>query len=144
MVPSLDLVCSCKPRIGLGGIGENRMTKNRIRILPDYLAQFHRDVAKEVIEYSLNYLNVSGVSVEVILKRDYKDCWGECWQQPGDSRYGIAVCTTQTLRDFVATITHECVHIRQYETGKWEGDGEREAEDLQYVIADELWKDGVL
>tara|TARA_Y100000004_G_scaffold195108_1_gene261352 strand:- start:857 stop:1225 length:369 start_codon:yes stop_codon:yes gene_type:complete len=119
-------------------------THNQVRVLPDYLQQFHRDVAQETVRYSLDYLGVSGVKVEVILTRKYKDCWGECWQQPGDSRYGISICTSQPLRDMIATITHECVHIRQYETGEWEGDGEREAEDLQYTIADELWKDGVL
>ena len=119
-------------------------THNRVCVSPDYLVQFHDDVAQEVVRYALEYLSVSGVHVEVMLKGDYKDCWGECWQDDGKHRYGISVCTAQTLRDFIATITHECVHIRQYETGEWEGDGEREAEDLQYTIADELWKDGVL
>ena len=41
-------------------------------------------------------------------------------------------------------MVHEVVHIKQWETGKWDGDGEAEANQLQYSVADRMWKEGVL
>ena len=40
----------------------------------------------------------------------------------------------------MATITHELVHVNQWETGEWEGDGEKEAEMFQYILADQIWR----
>jgi len=36
------------------------------------------------------------------------------------------------------------VHVMQWETGKWSGEGEREANKLQYKLTDKLWKEGIL
>jgi hypothetical protein len=48
------------------------------------------------------------------------------------------------LRDFLATLMHELVHVLQWERGEWEDDGEKEAEDKQYELADEFWKEGLI
>ena len=56
----------------------------------------------------------------------------------------LKIANNQSIRDFVATIAHEMVHINQYITGEWEGDGEKEAEDNQYVIADKVWQEGIV
>jgi len=78
------------------------------------------------------------------------DCWGECGEPsepdigtPPIAVYEISVHPKQSLRDFIATIVHEFVHIKQWETGKWDGDGEAEAYHLQYSITDRMWKEGV-
>ena len=65
--------------------------------------------------------------------------WGEA-EQICDGEQRIKVCTNQSLRDFVATVMHELVHVQQWETGVWKGDGEEEAEKRQYKLADEYWK----
>ena len=52
------------------------------------------------------------------------------------------MATDQYLRDFVATLMHELVHVLQWERDEWEDDGEKEAEDKQYELADEFWKEG--
>ena len=67
------------------------------------------------------------------------NCWGES-EQICEGEYRIKVCTNQSLRDFVATVMHELVHVQQWETGVWKGDGEKEAEKRQYKLADEYWK----
>ena len=54
------------------------------------------------------------------------------------------VAFNQDLRDYIATLVHELVHVKQWETNKWTGDGEKEAEKLQYKLTDKLWKNGIL
>jgi hypothetical protein len=39
---------------------------------------------------------------------------------------------------------HEMVHINQYITGDFDGDGEAEAEYWQYKLADKFWQAGAL
>ena len=58
--------------------------------------------------------------------------------------YVIEVALGQTLRDFIATVVHEMVHVKQWVTNRWWGDGEREARRLQYKLADKFWKEGLL
>lgn len=122
-------------------------TTNRILIDPsgNFLTQFYKDVSRTVVEYCVNYFNFDGVTIMVMLDRECKnDEWGSSWTQKGEHHYGVSVCVDQGLRDFVATVVHEMIHINQWETDEWEGDGEAEAENLQFTITDELWKDGVL
>ena len=70
------------------------------------------------------------------------ECWGESYKQDlAKNNYVISVATDQNLRDFVATLMHELVHVHQWERDEWEDDGEKEAEDKQYELADEFWKE---
>ena len=117
--------------------------QNRIVVDLDHLVQFHRDVAKAVVEYCCHRFNLRGITVTVNLNR-IQDCWGESWVMEGDRCYGMRICTEQTLRDYVATIVHEMIHVNQWETDEWEGDGEDEAYANQFVMTDELWADGIL
>ena len=77
--------------------------------------------------------------------RQYKDieCYGQCyeWDQGGVD-YVIDIAVDQSIRDMLATIFHECVHLWQWERGTWKGEGEHEAEQLQYELADEYWRCG--
>ena len=77
--------------------------------------------------------------------RQYKDiqCYGQCyeWDQGGVD-YVIDIAVDQSIRDMLATVFHECVHLWQWERGTWKGEGEHEAEQLQYELADEYWRCG--
>ena len=77
--------------------------------------------------------------------QQYKDieCYGQCyeWDQGGVD-YVIDIAVDQSVRDMLATIFHECVHLWQWERGTWKGEGEREATQLQYELADEYWRCG--
>ena len=75
----------------------------------------------------------------------YKDlkCYGQCYEWDGEKiDYVIDVAIDQSIRDTLATIFHECVHLWQWERGHWKGEGEREACQLQYELADEYWRCG--
>ena len=78
--------------------------------------------------------------------RQYKDieCYGQCyeWEHSDDVDYVIDIAVDQPLRDMLATVFHECVHLWQWERGTWKGEGEREASQLQYELADEYWRCG--
>ena len=87
--------------------------------------------------------DIDPVHIAISIRRKYKDCWGTC-SETSIGKYKIMVVANQSLRDFVATIVHEMVHVKQWETQKWTGDGEREAERLQYKLTDELWQEDVL
>ena len=76
---------------------------------------------------------------------DYKHlkCYGRCYEWDGEEiDYVIDIAIDQSIRDTLATIFHECVHLWQWERGDWKGEGEREAASLQYELADEYWKSG--
>ena len=82
------------------------------------------------------------INMEICKYKTYK-CWGTC--EEGDDSFNITIANDQeSVRDFVATITHEMVHVKQYVTGKWKGTGEREASNLQYKLTDKLWKENIL
>ena len=77
----------------------------------------------------------------------YKDlkCYGQCYEwdvEGSDIDYVIDIAIDQSIRDMLATIFHECVHLWQWERGHWKGEGEHEAEQLQYELADEYWRCG--
>ena len=81
--------------------------------------------------------------------RQYKDmkCYGQCYEKNSvdpnsDIDYVIDIAIDQSIRDLLATVFHECVHLWQWERGHWKGEGEREANELQYELADEYWKCG--
>ena len=83
------------------------------------------------------------IVVNIHRYRDIK-CHGqiqECNQDKTD--YIIDLNHEQELREFVATLMHEFVHLQQYETGEWVDDGEGEADNRQYDLADEFWEQGL-
>ena len=94
--------------------------------------------------YGMNIDSSPTVTINVRLVT-YKDieCWGEC-KEGKDVDYTIDLATDQCLRDFLATVMHEMIHLRQWETGKWDEDGEIEAEKLQYKLADDFWTCGII
>ncbi len=65
--------------------------------------------------------------------RQYKDiqCYGQCYEweaDPSKCNYVIDVACDQPLRDMLATIFHECVHLWQWERkleGIWREGSER-------------------
>ncbi len=101
-------------------------------------------IAKKVIEWCCDYFSLDAiVKVKVGKYSDFK-CWGTCSEGNKENHYTIEIAKDQSLRGFIATVVHEMVHVKQWETGKWRGDGEAEAERLQYKLTDELWKENVI
>ena len=105
--------------------------------------KYERQIAEATVRWCVEHLNIGNVLISLIIK-NHDDCWGSCIEGEVKKSYRITVANEQGLRDFVATITHEMVHVMQWETGKWSGDGESEAKHWQYKLADKLWKADVL
>ena len=103
----------------------------------------HKEIAMLTAEWCILHFGLDDVAINFRLEK-YKDCWGYCVEGNKEHSYNIKIATDQILRDFVATIVHEMVHVMQWETGKWIGEGEREASKLQYKLTDKLWKEGIL
>ena len=117
------------------------------------------NIAVRAGEWLAEYLSLKDVKKVVIdINPNLVDCWGKCGERnETEDRFGCAYATyeisvqpKQSLRDFIATIVHEFIHISQRETGEWDGDGEAEANycytglPIQYSIADRMWKERVL
>ncbi len=108
----------------------------------------HRELVNSVVHWFLGRYCMNRKSQEhrvlhVNLKT-YKtmNCWGECSEGEDGIDYNIDIATDQSLRDFIATLMHEMVHVLQWERGSWKGEGEREATELQYELADDFWRCG--
>ncbi len=84
-----------------------------------------------------------GITVNAYQYNNLK-CWGQCyeWDKSDEVDYVIDIAIDQSIRDMLATVFHECVHLWQWERGHWKGEGEREATQLQYELADEYWRCG--
>ena len=106
-----------------------------------------RDIAERVVQWCLEYFNLEwygiNINMEICRHKTYK-CWGTCEEGDESNSFNITIANDQSLRDFVATITHEMIHVKQFATGKCRGDGEKECERLQYKLTDKLWKEGVI
>ena len=103
-----------------------------------------RIIALKVIDWCLEEF---GIYVNIKLKLgDYSKfkCWGQCYEGNNEHHYTIEIAKDQTLRDFVATVVHEMIHVKQWVTDEWQGDGEAEAEERQYKLTDKLWKENIL
>jgi len=102
-----------------------------------------KEITTKVINWCCDYFNLDCVKLLIRL-RPYEDCWGYCVEGNSGHAYHITIAHNQSVRDFVATIVHEMIHVKQWETGKWRGDGEEECENRQYNITDKIWKDGAV
>ena len=106
--------------------------------------QHERDMTRIVVSWCINHFNLDVHTTFInVLLGAYTDCYGTCVDND-DGGYDIEINFNQPLRDFVATIVHEMVHVKQYVTGKWRGDGEKECERLQYKLADKIWKEELI
>jgi hypothetical protein len=110
--------------------------------------QSEKTIAVKVIDWCLDHFNLGwygiNINMEICKYKTYK-CWGTCVDDEEEyNEFHLTIANDQSIRDFVATITHEMIHVKQYATGKWRGDGEKECERLQYKLADKLWNEGIL
>ena len=105
----------------------------------------YRKLVEDAIEWFMGKYDFDDECNFTVNLKTYRamDCYGET-QQSKKNNYEIDLATDQGLRDFLATLMHELVHVHQWEREEWEGDGEKEAEDKQYELADEFWKEGLI
>ena len=108
---------------------------------------FESSIAKNTVAWcikrlGLNRMRKLDVYVNIRYCRNY--CAGYCEEGNADRSYIITIANNQSLRDFVMTIVHEMVHVKQWVRNEWTGDGESEAWELQEKLTDELWKENII
>ena len=91
-----------------------------------------RELTKKAASWSFKELGLSRCSlIKIHIKiRELGDYCGSCEEHEKNS-FSIEVDNTQSLTNFIMTIMHEMVHVKQYINNKWDGDGEEEAWDMQ-------------
>tara|TARA_Y100000310_G_scaffold330787_1_gene403064 strand:+ start:502 stop:843 length:342 start_codon:yes stop_codon:yes gene_type:complete len=105
--------------------------------------EYEQCMVHGVVNWCINHFKLDGdIDISIELKM-MEDCCGTCVDND-DGGYDIEISLNQSLRDIVATITHEMVHVNQYITEEWQGEGEREANKLQYELTDQIWKEDIL
>jgi len=105
-----------------------------------------KTVARKTIKWCINRLGLARIrklNIRMDIKA-LKDCWGSCEEGNKNRSYIITVDSSQSIRNYVMTIIHEMIHVKQYVRNEWTGDGEKEAEKLEEKLADELWKENIL
>tara|TARA_Y100000401_G_scaffold117519_1_gene126810 strand:- start:2582 stop:2920 length:339 start_codon:yes stop_codon:yes gene_type:complete len=110
------------------------------------LGMTQEQMGKVVIAYltELWHLDVV-VNLQLVKSNSTPGAWGCSSPHPTQAnKYDMTICIDQNTRNFIATVCHEMVHIKQWHRGKWRGDGEREASRMQYRLADRVWKLGLI
>ncbi len=104
----------------------------------------YRQLVEDAIEWFVEKHDLETDKIFTVNLKNYEvmDCYGETYQDE-KKNYVISLATDQGLRDFLATLMHELVHVHQWERDSWDGDGEKEAEEKQYKLADKFWKEGM-
>ena len=111
----------------------------------NYSDKKERMIVEKTINWSIERLNLSRFhNLKLTVKLGHMpECYGYC-QQMKDREYIIGVDSKQSLRNFVMTLIHEMIHVKQYLNKRWFGDGEYEAEYLEEELTDELWASDIL
>ena len=93
----------------------------------------HRQVVEVATDWFLDKYHMQDPDMTIKIDlTDYKYVelqFGVNHFKQDENFYVISIATDQYLRDFVATLMHELVHVWQWERDEWEDDGEREAEE---------------
>jgi hypothetical protein len=106
----------------------------------------YRQIVEVATDWFLDRYNIQNPETKIkvnLVSYNSLKCWGESYKQD-ENYFVVSVATDQYLRDFLATLMHELIHVLQWERGEWEDDGEKEAEDKQYELTDEFWKEGLI
>tara|TARA_R100000008_G_C3476081_1_gene111437 strand:+ start:194 stop:538 length:345 start_codon:yes stop_codon:yes gene_type:complete len=106
--------------------------------------QHERRIAQTTIDWAISNLSLQDhtFSLRLVIQA-LDDCYGECIHKKPNA-FTIRLNTNMTIRDFVSTLIHEMIHVRQYLEDTWTHDGERECGELEMFLTDELWKSGLI
>jgi len=92
------------------------------------------EIMKNTVLWFLKFFKLpTDLNVHVAVQR-HKGCYGTCQELEGLEGWEITVDPRLGLRDLISTLIHEMVHVWQWVSGSWEGDGEREAERLSGLL----------
>jgi len=127
--------------------------------------KFQRTIANKVVYEMLSKLlpRVRTLDITVEIKKLTGDAVGWCMMEDTHKEFTIEVSKDLTLKEFVSTLCHEMVHVKQYyrkemdgvtnrwkkgvvkkDTGYYDLPWEKEAYRLQDKLAQEVWDADIL
>ena len=122
--------------------------------------KYQRDIAQKVVYAMIDTLmpRMRTLDIEVKIRKISGDAVGYCMQEDTNRMFTIDVQKDLSLRDFITTICHEMVHVKQYarnemdcygrkwktkvisdKVGYYDLPWEKEAYRLQDKLAQEVW-----
>ncbi len=127
--------------------------------------KYQRDIAQKVVYAMIDTLmpGMRTLDIEVKIRKISGDAVGYCMQEDTNRMFTIDVQKDLSLRDFITTICHEMVHVKQYarnemdcygrkwktkvisdRVGYYDLPWEKEAYRLQDKLAQEIWDADIL
>ena len=127
--------------------------------------KYQRDIAQKVVYAMIDTLmpRMRTLDIEVKIRKISGDAVGYCMQEDTNRMFTIDVQKDLSLRDFITTICHEMVHVKQYARNEMDCYGrkwktkvisdkvgyhdlpwEKEAYRLQDKLAQEIWDADIL
>mgnify|MGYP001351052573 FL=1 len=127
--------------------------------------KYQRDIAQKVVYAMIDTLmpRMRKLDIEVKIRKISGDAVGYCMQEDTNRMFTIDVQKDLSLRDFITTICHEMVHVKQYarnemdcygrkwktkvisdKVGYYDLPWEKEAYRLQDKLAQEIWDADIL
>ena len=78
--------------------------------------KFQKKTAEVVVAQMIQALmpRMKTLEIEVVIKKLTGDAVGWCMMEDTNREFTIEVANNLTLKDFVTTICHEMVHVKQY------------------------------
>jgi len=89
--------------------------------------KFQRAIAEKVVYEMIHALmpRMRTLEIEVQIKKLTGDAVGWCMMEDTNREFTIEVSKDLTLKDFVTTVCHEMVHVKQYARKEIDGYGEK-------------------
>jgi len=127
--------------------------------------KFQREIAEKVVGFCIKELlpRFRTLEITVNIKKIKGDAVGYCMMEDTNREFEIEISRELTLKDFITTLTHEMVHVKQYArnemdgysnrwkkakvkegTNYWELPWEKEAYRLQDKLAQMVWDADIL
>ncbi len=127
--------------------------------------KYQRDIAQKVVYQMIEVMmpRMRTLEIEVKIRKISGDAIGYCMQEDTNRKFTIDIQKDLSLRDFVTTVCHEMVHVKQYarnemsaygrkwkkkkvsiDTEYFELPWEKEAYRLQDKLAQEVWDADIL
>jgi phenylpyruvate tautomerase PptA (4-oxalocrotonate tautomerase family) len=125
-----------------------------------------RALAEKTVAWSIKKLGLnrmSSLSIDVVLRKMKKDEYGYCNIIESNRSFIIDVNKNVSLKDFVSTIIHEMVHVKQFARNEMSAYGmrwktktvsentkyvdlpwEKEAYKLEAKLIELIWKENIL
>jgi len=89
--------------------------------------KFQREIAEKVIGFCIKELlpRVRTLEIVVNIKKIKGDAIGYCMMEDTNREFEIEVDRELSLKDFITTLTHEMVHVKQYARKEMDDQGMR-------------------